>query len=299
MPIWLGGAGRSDADLARLLAETNAGQDRSFRNRRTHERHNLTDANGHLAYKGVKTPCQVLEISLGGCSVKLEKPWRPGVLAPVDLILPMFGMVLQISGITQWMKQECQIGVRFNHASFRSKNQLGGLISCISGESTPEAVREKFASAALNSSTGDVLAVCGLDPCADVKSSGTFHGKVPYDPLIHGGEGRLIAQKDTEWPAILRSPDDRFHLPGALADLSLGGCTIRTLEPFLGEVEDHVEVSFLLQGLNVQLSGVAKVIFDSQVIGVRFSALTSRRRDNLCEMLDELCFMSKTKLEYA
>jgi hypothetical protein len=296
MPIWLGGAGRSDEDLARILDKSRA-TDESARNRRSSERHDLKDANGDLIFGERRYPCKVLEISMGGCSVETKECFRPGVLAPVDIYLPLFGMVLQLSGTTQWMKKETQIGVRFMHASFRSKNQLGALISCITGERSAEEVRETVASPVLNLSTGDVLAIepVASEPTADAAAA--FSKRCGYDPAVHDGEGRVIAQPGEDWPVVFRSPDDRFNLIGALIDLSVGGCTIRTLKAYPGEIEDHVEVEIDMQGLHVQTGGVTAAIYDPEIVGVRFKAMSRRRKEDLEQLIEELCTLNHTRLK--
>jgi hypothetical protein len=295
MPIWLGGAGRSDEELARILNETV--KDSRNRNRRMHERFALDDAKGELIFKGANSPCKVLEISLGGCSVETDKPFRPGVLAPVDVVVPLLGMILHIGGVTQWMKKDCHIGIRFTHVSFKSKNQLGALIECINGQNTPQAVIDLIASPVLNPTKGEVLA----PQPAPAKAAEESAPKVsrPYDREVHRGEGRLRAQGKDEWPVVFRSPDDRFNLVGAIVDISLGGCTVQTIKPFVGEVQDHVEVDFDMQGLHFQMSGVAQAIYSPECVGIQFSPMSRRRREDLAILIEELCAANKTELEVA
>jgi hypothetical protein len=295
MVVWLGGAGRTDADLARLLRESNGGKDAHYRNRRTHERHDLSDAYGELIHQGSKTPCQILEISQGGCSVQTEKPFRPGALAPVEVVLPILGMVLRIGGITQWMNKERQIGVRFTHASSMSKRQLGGLMSCLRGQCTAEFVRETIASSVLNLATGQVLAL--QPPDANPATSDLPEPPQPYDPLVHCGQGRLRSQMEGEWPAMIRSPDDRFHYAGALADLSVAGCTVRTAKKFAGELHDPMEVDFEIQSLHFLLGGVTQAVYNPQSVGIQFKAMARRKREELALVIEELCAATNTPLE--
>jgi len=296
MPIWLGGAGRSHEELARILDET--GKDERNRNRRVHERHTLEDAQGELIFKGVKSGCKVLEISLGGCSVQTEKPFRPGVLAPVDVVMPLLGMVLHIGGVTQWMKRDCHIGIRFTHVSFKSKNQLGALIECIAGQTTPQAVIDQIASPVLNPTKGEVLAPQPEPATVAAEDDADKAGR-PYDREVHCGEGRLRAQGKDEWPVVFRSPDDRFSLIGAIVDISLGGCTVQTVKPFVGEVSDPVEVDFDMQGLHFQMSGVAQAIYGPECVGVQFKPMSRRRREDLAILIEELCAANKAELEVA
>jgi hypothetical protein len=292
--MWLGMGGRSDEDLARMLKRPNAAQEMPVPNRQEELRHALKNAPGQLIHNVQKIPCVFQEIGVDGCSVLLEKPFRPGALAYIEVVLPLFGMVLHMSATTEILVEKRLIDIRFVHKNQRSRTQIAGLIACLTGESTPEAVQETIAAKQLNSSAGDVLAV--VPP--EVKP-GSMTARKAYDPLVHGGEGRLQAQQDVEWPVILRAPDDRFTMVGAIVDLSMGGCTVRTLKPFIGEEKDGVEVGIDLQGLQVRVLGVAQAVYEPKVIGVRFNAMPQRRKDDLAQILEELTELANTPLEAA
>jgi hypothetical protein len=300
MPIWLEGAGRSDEDLARLVNESRVAGDTYSRNRRQHERHKLNDAHGHLIYEGSKTPCQVLEISLGGCSVLTEKAFRPGALASIEVVLPIFWMILHISGMTQWKIAPSRFGVQFTNMNNKSKIQLAGLIDCLLGKVTAESVMKTIASPVLNPVLGHVLAV--QPPGAQLgrpDMPAGRPGKVPYDRLVHGGEGRLHTQKEGEWPVVLRAPDGRFSSTGTIVDLSLGGCTVRTTKPFTGEVQNALEVNFEIQGLHSLLCGVAQAIYDPETVGIHFAPMSRRKQEELEQLIEDLRAEGKTQLEVA
>jgi len=295
MPIWLAGAGRSDADLARLIEESNGGKDTAFRYRRSHDRYELKDAHGELLYTASRTPCQVLEMSVGGCSIQTEKPFRPGALAPIELVVPFAGMVLHIRGLTQWMKRQDQIGIRFSHVNAWSESQVGRLIDFLRGQSTVESLQESIASQKLNPAIGNVLALHVPVP----STSNSEAEKIwRYDALVHGGAGRLRAPKEHEWPVVLRSTNRRFHHRGSLLDLSLGGCTAQTDEPFVGDIADPVELIFDIEGLRFLMSATTQVIYDDQILGIRFNSVGDRKREQLALLLNELCAAAKTHLEF-
>jgi hypothetical protein len=207
-------------------------------------------------------------------------------------------MILHIGGMTQWMKGERQIGIRFHHVNARSKNQLEGLMACLLGLSTVQSLKESVASVYLNPSTGDVLAARPVDPTpAAPDFPERQREEWPYDSLVHCGQGRLHNQDDCDWPVIFRSPDNRFALSGGLIDLSLGGCTVRTTRPFGGEVNDPVEVDFAMHGLHFLIGGVTQAIYDSLSIGIQFNPMSGRKREGLALLILELCATSKIRIE--
>jgi hypothetical protein len=77
-------------------------------------------------------------------------------------------------------------------------------------------------------------------------------------------------------------------MAGRVLDLSLGGCKIRTEEPFQVGIFVRVEAEFYLQGLPFRISGVSQSIFDRNTIGVRFLDMSQRRREQLAELIAEI-----------
>jgi hypothetical protein len=126
------------------------------RERRVYERYSLDEAFGHLNYHGAMIPCRFLDISLGGCRVSTESPFVSGALAPVEIVLLMFGLVLRIGGVTQWTRN-CEVGIRFTHSSPRSKNQLASLLTCLMEKDAQQAAQEIFSQAALDPETSPTL----------------------------------------------------------------------------------------------------------------------------------------------
>jgi hypothetical protein len=292
MLIWLGGTGRSDADLERVLQESDYGLAGGFQERRVHGRIQLSEAHGELVYQSSRTPCMVLNLSETGCSLEVSKPFRHGALASVEVVLPVFEMILHIGGVIQWVKHERRIGVRFSHVSSKSKLQLECLMDCMFGQCTAKSVQDSIASHALNLKTGDVLAV--QPPAPPLQKQ--ICERLPYDSLVHCGEELIHVDAERGWPVSLRSPDGRFQISGFFVDLSLGGCTVRTEKPFVGEVQDSVEVNFELKGLHFLIRGVTQAIYDPYRTGIRFSFVGSRKRDELAQILKEFCAENEAQL---
>lgn len=277
--------------MARLVEESNSGSNSGFRNRRSHERHKLTDARGQLLYRCERFPCQVVEISAGGCRLKMERLFRHGALAPVEVVLPLLGMVLHIGGVTQWTKKESQLGIRFTHVSDKSKYQVEALVACLAGKRTAESIKGSITSAKLNQNSGDVLIVqpVVVKPECRVRPS--------YDKEVHCGEGLVRTPRPGEWQVVCRSPDNRFHLGGDIADLSVRGCTVQTDKEFAGELNDPLELEFELRALHFSTSGVAISVYDPQTIGIQFTSMNARKRAELAEVIGEVCAANRTRLQ--
>lgn len=304
MPIWLKGVGRSSKELSRILNECGGGNDSYYRYRRAHSRHTLTDAYGELVYIecGVESrfPCQVLEISVGGCSLETEQPFRYGALAPIEVVLPILGMVLHIAGVTQWVKRDSLMGIHFRHANCDSQSQLRSLVDCLLGRRSVESVRESIGSRKLSPAFGDVLAVQSQGLRLASSSLPPLHqSRSVYDRSVHCGEGRLYPADDSDWPVVFHAMANRLCLTGSIVDLSLGGCTIRATKPFFGDINEPIEVQFRIEGRSFLLSGVTMALYDAHCLGVQFDAMNCQLREELALLLTDLCRATKSQLEVA
>jgi len=101
-----------------------------------------------LKYNGAKTPCQIVDVSLGGCCIRTATCFQAGNLVHVEVEIPIHGMLLRMEGITQWTTRNNLMGVRFIHPSQRSKNQLAGLLTCLVDESAADVVAAAVVAAA-------------------------------------------------------------------------------------------------------------------------------------------------------
>ena len=274
MAEWLS-SGRSDAELAKLLRDQK-NNDLRHRDKRAFERHQMREAPGQVVYKGTKSPCLVLELSLSGCRLRTQTRFRHGALAPVDLDFSVFGLDLHVGGVTQWVKEDCLVGVRFDNLGVKVKKQLEDLVARLIEQAATDA--ECPESAEESELRGEATPNEPEEP------------KAPeiYDPVVHGGEGRVKSRKEENWKIALRSPDRSLHLDGSFFDLSLGGCTVQTNKPFFGQVEDRIEMEFELRGLHFLLGGVTKVIYDPQTPGLQFGAMSIRKREELAAVIHEL-----------
>lgn len=118
------------------------------RDRRIYDRYGLETPQGQLKYNGTKTPCQIVDVSLGGCCIRTATCFQAGNLVHVEVEIPINGMLLHMEGITQWTTRNNLMGVRFIHPSQRSKNQLAGLLTCLVDENAADVVAAAVVAAA-------------------------------------------------------------------------------------------------------------------------------------------------------
>jgi c-di-GMP-binding flagellar brake protein YcgR len=79
-----------------------------------------------------------------------------------------------------------------------------------------------------------------------------------------------------------------YRVPCRITDLSMGGCRIETQKEFRAGVEARVEVSFTVNGLLLRFSGITQWTDGQRLVGIRFADVTSRRRNELAEILCEV-----------
>lgn len=147
----------SPAESSAIGLAPSTGSDARNRDRRADVRYELTDTYGNIVYKTLRIPCKFVDVSLGGCCVKTEGEFDAGALAPVEIVLPMYGMVVRLCGITQWTTRNNLIGVRFIHPSLRTRNELAGLLIGLVDKAAAEVVKEAVASSPMIRSQGLAL----------------------------------------------------------------------------------------------------------------------------------------------
>ena len=78
------------------------------------------------------------------------------------------------------------------------------------------------------------------------------------------------------------------RLRGRILDLSLSGCRIRTDERFPVGIYTRVETEFQLEGLPFRLAGVIQAIHDKRTVGIRFLDMSSRKREHVEELIEDI-----------
>jgi len=280
--------------------------DSRYRALRSDERFELKDAYGNLIHQGKVIPVQFIDISLGGCCTRTEKPFEAGSLADVEVVLLLFGMVLRIQGMTQWVRENCQMGVRFLHPSLRSRNQLAGLLTCLVDESAAEDIQKAVASAPFASPGAPVLATqvpavakqLAANPLRKAQKDRDEAARLAAQPPAErpkkpqgparSAEKAPADMEEGEHPGVLRFLNDGSHMACAITSLRLEGCKIRTEAPFTKAMEIRVEVCFQMLGLPFQLAGLTKEILDTHTVEIQFLEISRRKREELAQVIEEL-----------
>lgn len=98
---------------------------RNSRNRRKDIRHTVDEAASlQLVHHGAAIPCRLVDLSLGGCQIRAEKPFLAGPMVRVEVVFKLVGEAFRIAGVTQWTRQREWIGVRFLDMSQRKRAAL-------------------------------------------------------------------------------------------------------------------------------------------------------------------------------
>jgi hypothetical protein len=272
------------------------------RDRRANERYPLGDATGTLAYNGDRNPCQIIDISLDGCLIRSHSSFPHGALAYVEVTLHLFGMVLHIGGMTQWVREEKLIGVRFIHPTPRARNELAGLLTCLVDQEAMPQIQEALAQAHFDPKTTRILA--SEKPL--VKPAAAETPKVlppptpapPPEPLI-GAIHRTAAADSFDWTAEMRFLKESKTLRGTIVEIRMEGCAFELAQPFAGKHPSQVEVEFTMRGLPLRLGGSTLPTINERVIAVRFDPPSPRRQQQLTELVDEIHAAQRADLDAA
>jgi hypothetical protein len=265
------------AEFSPYLRDPSGGRANQARQRRSSERIPLFTTKGELTYSGRKSPCQFVDISMGGCCILTESRFTAGALANVEVDLSVRGMQVHLPGRTEWTDKGCRIGVRFALGDFKTKNQLEELIANLLKEGEEEPLPPPADPFSLN----PVGQEAQQNPVRVATSPEFVH-------LIHDSECRAQSWEDGEWPVEVRYVADRLRFSGSIVDLSLKGCSVRTAEPFLGELHRPAEVVFRLRGLPFLLHAIPLAMDDPCTVGIQFSPMSIRKQEDLTMLIDEL-----------
>jgi hypothetical protein len=253
------------------------------RERRVFERHTLTGtgAVAKLNYQGTSFPCRLLDISMGGCRVETESPFRDGAIANVEVDMSVFGLNLRICGVTQWSTSTRQVGIRFIHPGVRTKNQVANIISCVIDETAREAVREALEAESIQ--TDEIQQTVHTEPdLAPVSAS------MAAVLAVHGDHSRVTSPGPEDWPVSMRDMQAERQSLGSITELSMGGCCVLLAKPFVGALHHEVEVEFEIQRLHFRLAGLPRAVHDQRLVGIEFKAMSYRRMDELTQLIVEL-----------
>lgn len=315
-----------NAELSGASAR-NGAKDAPFRDARADERFNLGDVPGKLIHNGAVLRCEVLDISLSGCSVRVLSPFTAGALQAVRTIFPIGKLVLNIWGVTQWVRGERLIGIRFLHPTRGSRNQLAALLTCLVDVSAAEAVTEAFGALAPGEMVSPILALehprpevaaAVTDEAAEMAPEPVpeqvpeqepeqvpelvpelvpeeeefqeVYAEAPVEAerLTLSSCGQVLRLEKGEGPGFLRLVGDDSYLEGDVMDLGLDGCLMRLARPGAVRMNAQAEVDFDVRGLPFLLQAVTREMRDKETVELRFADLSRRKKQALEQVIDEL-----------
>jgi c-di-GMP-binding flagellar brake protein YcgR len=113
------------------------------RERRTQSRHEVnTSATILLVNVASRIPGRILNLSLGGCSIRTEERFPVGIYTRVETEFHIEGLPFRLGGVVQAIKERQNVGIRFLDMSQRKREQVEHLIAEIAesrlGESPAE-----------------------------------------------------------------------------------------------------------------------------------------------------------------
>jgi hypothetical protein len=271
------------------------------RDRRVDERFDMDRAPGTLIHKGISIPCEMFDVSLSGCRLRTLQPFTAGALESVKVVLAIHGMVLSIWGITQWTQWERMIGVRFIHPTGRTRNQLAGLLTCLLDTSATEVVKKAIAAAA-GEAGGAIIAIehpLPVEPeaepeleVAEAVGEEEFQLAPPAPPAAKRpelkSEHKVLSMEVGDSPAMLHLVAEESVLGGNVMDVSQDGCLVRLARPFPVRLNAQMEVDFHLRGLPFRLPGRTKEMHGDQILEIRFTEMSVRKREDLSLVIHEL-----------
>jgi c-di-GMP-binding flagellar brake protein YcgR len=110
----------------------------------------------------------------------------------------------------------------------------------------------------------------------------------PSQARIAQRERRVQSREEVDTEAVIFLINIASRLQGRILDLSLGGCRIRADERFPVGIYTRVETEFSVKGLSLRLAGVVQAIHDRHTIGVRFLDMSSRKREQVEELIGDI-----------
>jgi c-di-GMP-binding flagellar brake protein YcgR len=260
-----------------------------------------------LVQHGSTFPCRVVDLSLNGCRVRTQERFTAGAMVRVEVAFKVRGFAFRFSGVTQWTDGGHLAGIRFVDLPGRRKEELVEALSEAEAENAAkaakpageeQAVAPKQAAAREQVGTPKVVAAAAVvphkqeQPLQSVVQAPAQAIAAPSADSAHarpsGRERREVSREEIDTSAVIHLIKIASRLQGRILDLSLSGCRVRTEERFPVGIYTRAEVEFLLDGLPFRLGGVIQAIHDQQTVGIRFLDMSSRRREQVEQLIEEI-----------
>jgi c-di-GMP-binding flagellar brake protein YcgR len=247
--------------------------------RRAHSRQDVdVKAEISLVDQGCVLQCHVLDLSIGGCRLRTVQQLPANIQTRVEVTFKIRGLPLRLSGFTQWSGSGNQVGIRFADVPMRRREALSELLGEVEEENAAMAEAQAAEKAAAEIEAAEEFG-------ATSQSQGQYGSS---RSLPSKRERRTQLRQEVDTSAVIYLINLHSKLSGRILDLSLNGCRIRTDELFPVSIYTRVETEFRIEGLPFRLGGVTQAIHDRRHIGIRFLDMSSRKREQVEQLMAEI-----------
>jgi hypothetical protein len=256
-------------------------------------------------------PCRVVDLSLEGCRILTREVFRAGTQKRVEISFKINGIAFRMSGTTQWTDGRNAVGIHFVYSTRRRRDELAEVLGEVEADLAAKAekeVAEELARllAAVAAGTevphiapSQVIAethvgYSATQPVLLTKlqeakhESSTPQVNSTSEARSSKRERRAFSRQNIDTKADIFLINVGCAVHGRIQDLSLGGCRIRTDEPFPVGIYTRVETEFCLEGLPFRLGGVIQGIHERNLVGIRFLDMSIRKREQVEQLIGEI-----------
>ncbi|MGA2834645.1 MAG: PilZ domain-containing protein [Terracidiphilus sp.] len=263
------------------------------------------DARLLLVEHGSTFSCRIVDISMSGCRLRTKERFAGGSIVCVEVAFKVRGLAFRFSGTTQWTDGRHLVGIRFTGVSARRREDLVEALSEVEAENAAKAAKHAgdkpialkghdFSRAVNTTKQSRALALEGCFSLTSPEEPSLSAACLAPEPAsssqakIVPRERRVQSREVVETTAVIHLINIASRLPGRILDLSLGGCRIRADERFPVGIYTRVETEFRIEGLPFRLGGVIQAIHDRRTVGIRFLDLSSRKREQVTQLIEEI-----------
>jgi c-di-GMP-binding flagellar brake protein YcgR len=281
-----------------------------------------------LVDHGSTVSCRVVDLSVGGCCLRAKERFTAGSMVRVEVTLRARGLAFRFSGMTQWTDNRHLVGIRFVHVPLRRREELVEALFEVAAENADKAARQAAEKQAAEERVAALkAAAASLAQPAEKKEQRLAPVQIPAPAIanqIHplpealpdlpeaaapqpaasheataravsppqakpaGRDRREALRQGVDNSAVIYLIKIASTLRGRILDLSLSGCRIRANERFPVGIYTRVETEFRLEGLPFRLAGVIQAIHDRHTVGIRFLDMSSRKREQVTELMEDI-----------
>jgi hypothetical protein len=283
-----------------------------IQNHRAVPRHGV-DEEAHLLLvsHGSTITCQVVDFSQGGCCLRTREPFTAGCMVSVEVTFKVHGLAFRFSGTTQWTDGRNLVGIRFVGVPLRRREELDEAIREVAAENAAKAAQqaaEKRAAeeqaAAQEAAAASVAqqaeeeaqrqTTVEISALAIVDRAHPLPEALPVSQATPNKRDRRVElRKEVDTSAVIDLVKIALQLRGSILDISLSGCRIRTGERFPAGLYTWVETEFRHKGQSFRLGGVVRTIYDQHTVGIHFLYRSSRLREQVKELIEDILEMRK------